>query len=315
MVRLANPTKIDILKNILGRYFNESQDQKLFHCPKCGHHKKKLSVNISKNMFKCWVCEWSGRDIYSLVKRFGSYNDKKNWRQLTNKVEVQNFYETLFGQQEQEQQNIALPEGFISLANKKLPSTSLYALNYLFSRGLTKKDIIRWKIGYTSEGDYEGRIIIPSFDLDGDLSYFIARTYGDDWRRYMNPKASKDIIFNHLYLDFEQDLTIVEGVFDAIKAGDNSVPLLGSTLTENSRLFKEIVENKTNVYLALDKDARKKALKILRLLVSYDVNVKFVDLQSFSDVGDMSKEEFQMRKDHAVRLDGSNFLMNKIINI
>ena len=44
-------------------------------------------------------------------------------------------------------------------------------------------------------------------------------------------------------------------------------------------------------------------------------NVKFVDLQSFSDVGDMSKEEFQLRKDHAVQLDGSNFLMNKIINI
>ena len=63
------------------------------------------------------------------------------------------------------------------------------------------------------------------------LNYFVTRTYDNDWRKYLNPKASRDIVFNHLYLDFDEPLTIVEGVFDAIKAGENSVPLLGSTIT------------------------------------------------------------------------------------
>ena len=315
MVRLANPTKIDILKNILGRYFNESQDQKLFHCPKCGHHKKKLSVNISKNMFKCWVCEWSGRDIYSLVKRFGSYNDKKNWRQLTNKVEVQNFYETLFGQQEQEQQNIALPEGFISLANKKLPSTSLYALNYLFSRGLTKKDIIRWKIGYTSEGDYEGRIIIPSFDIAGKLNYFIARAYDGHWKRYKNPKNKRDIIFNEINLNIKQDVILVEGVFDAIKAGQNSVPLLGSTLNEKSKIFDLIISNNLSVYLALDKDAKRKTNKIIDSLLRHDVNTYLIDLGNYSDVGEMTHKKFLTAKSNAKQITQDQFFYSKITSI
>ena len=316
---MSEEIKLNILKDILGSHHNESGGQTVFFCPKCNprHHKRKLSINIEKGFFKCWVCDWSGRDLYPIVKKYGKHSQKVTWRDLTSKVEISDFKDKLFGLDEVEEEKVKLelPKGFVSLTRKNLPHNAIYPMNYLHDRGLSKQDILKWKIGYCSEGEFGSRIIIPSFDLDGDLSYFIARTYGDDWRRYMNPKASKDIIFNHLYLDFEQDLTIVEGVFDAIKAGDNSVPLLGSTLTENSKLFKEIVENKTNVYLALDKDAHKKALKILRLLVSYDINVKFVDLQSFSDVGDMSKEEFQMRKDHAVQLDGSNFLMNKIINI
>ena len=54
----------------------------------------------------------------------------------------------------------------------------------------------------------------------------------------MNPEASRDIVFNQLYLDFDEDLTIVEGVFDAIIAGPNAVPILGSTLNEDSALRK-----------------------------------------------------------------------------
>ena len=315
MIRLASPTKIEILKNILGRYFNESQDQKLFHCPKCEHHKKKLSVNIAKNMFKCWVCEWSGRDIYSLVKRYGSYTDKKNWRQLTNKVEVQNFYETLFGAQEEEQQNIALPEGFISLVNKTLPSTSLYPLNYLFSRGLTKKDIIRWKIGYVPEGEYEGRVIIPSFDNHGKLNYFIARAYDGHWKRYKNPKSKRNIIFNEINLNIKQDIVLVEGVFDAIKAGQNSIPLLGSTLNEKSKIFDLIIGNNLSVYLALDKDAKKKTSKIIDSLLRHDVDTYLIDLGDYSDVGEMTHEKFAIAKSNANQITQEDYFYNKITSI
>ena len=45
----------------------------------------------------------------------------------------------------------------------------------------------------------------------------------------------------NLYLDWDKDITIVEGVFDAIVAG-NAIPLLGSTLRENSYIFQKIVD-------------------------------------------------------------------------
>ena len=52
----------------------------------------------------------------------------------------------------------------------------------------------------------------------------------------------KNIIFNELYVDWDSDLVITEGIFDAIKAGPNSIPLLGSTVRENSKLFQKIIK-------------------------------------------------------------------------
>ena len=49
----------------------------------------------------------------------------------------------------------------------------------------------------------------------------------------MNPPTAKSkIIFNELYIDWNEDLTLTEGVFDAIIAGQNSVPILGSSLKQ-----------------------------------------------------------------------------------
>ena len=116
-------------------------------------------------------------------------------------------------------------------------------------------------------------------------------------------------------MDFEQDLTIVEGVFDAVKAGDNSVSLLGSTLTENSKLFYEIVKNDTPVYLALDPDAERKINKIIGLFLKHDIEIYKVDVAPFQDVGEMSKEEFVKRKAEAELINSNSYLLSRIKGI
>jgi len=204
---------------------------------------------------------------------------------------------------------LSLPDDYISLANKNLPRTSLSALRYLYDRGITKKDIVRWKIGYCSSGEYSGRVIIPSFGMSGRCNYFIARTYSDDWRKYKNPAASKDIIFNHLYLDFDEDMVIVEGVFDAVVSGPNSVPLMGSTLREESRLFQEIVKNDTAVYVALDSDAIKKENRIIRLFLKYGIEVYKIDTSGYEDVGAMSKKVFSERKNESSFVEDNFYLL------
>ena len=74
-----------------------------------------------------------------------------------------------------------------------------------------KKDILFWKIGYCSKGPYGGRLIIPSFNYEGNINYFIARSYERNILKYKNPPCSKNnIVFNHLYLDFKKPITIVE---------------------------------------------------------------------------------------------------------
>ncbi len=309
---MSEERKIKLLRDVLGSFYNKSAEY-LFHCPKCGHHKRKLSINLIKGAFKCWVCDWSGRNIYRIIRQFGTTDQKYEWKSLTQQIEVEKFADKLFGQVEEDTRDkISLPKHFISLANKELPPTSMYPINYLKSRRIGKKDIIKWKIGYCPKGKYGGRIVIPSFDEDGDVNFFVSRSYDRDWRKYLNPEASKDIIFNHPYIDFDEPITIVEGVFDAIKAGDNSVPLLGSTLTEASSLFDQIIKNDTPVYLALDPDAEKKTNKLIRLFLNYDIELYLVDVGPFNDVGEMTKKQFEERKSSAKFINLDGYLMKRI---
>jgi DNA primase len=314
---MSQEEKAKILKNVLGNFY-KSTDEYLFYCPKCQHHKRKLSLNIEKNVFKCWVCDYSGNNLYRLIRQYGSYKEKHSWKELTNHVDISSFSDQLFEEQikeEDKEEAINLPEEFVSLVNKKLPYSALNAKKYLHSRGITKKDILFWKIGYCPSGKFSNRIIVPSFNLSGECNYFIGRTYIMPRRKYMNPPKSKDIIFNHLYVDFDQPINLVEGVFDAITAGPNSIPLLGSTLREESKLFQEIIKNDTPVFLALDPDAERKANLMIKKMLKYDLNIKKIDITGYEDAGEMSREEFNDRKQKASIINNQNYLLNEMIKI
>ena len=208
---------------------------------------------------------------------------------------------------------VQLPEEFVSLCTEKIPATGLYALRYLQSRGITKADILKWKIGYCFSGEYCNRIIIPSFDDDGDCSYFIARSYSGDSYKYKNPRASKDIVFNELYIYWNKDLVLVEGVFDALVAG-NAVPILGSTLRSGSDLLRKIVRNDTPIYIALDPDAADKERRIIEMLLRYDIELYKIDVSGYEDIGSMPKDVFAERKNNAAFIDRDNYLLLNLLS-
>jgi len=297
--------KTKIIKDILGRSF-QSGEEELFHCPKCKHHKQKLSVNFLKGFFKCWICDWNGRKLSQIVFSFGNARQKQEWKSLANVVDFSEVDKV------KEKQIVKLPDEFVTLTGKQSNPLSAIPRNYLKKRAITRNDIVWWKIGYCPDGQYGGRIIIPSFDLDGELNYFIARSYGDKWPRYYNPPSEKDFIFNELFLDWNKDITIVEGVFDAIVAG-NAIPLLGSTLRENSYIFQKIIENCERIYIALDDDAKLKEEKISKLFMSYGIEVLRVNIEGYSDVGEMPKPTFQERKKTAEFVSMDNYLMERLL--
>ena len=305
--------KFKIISTILGDNYR-SNDEHLFACPYCKHHKKKLSINIEKNLYKCWICESTGRDIRRLVRRFGDFNQLQAWDKLTNRINI-NEFDDLFAENAAKRidsQLIVLPSGFISLNNEASLSATP-ALNYLKKRGILDKDTLYWKMGYCMDGRYANRIIVPSFDDNGDLNYFVARSFSSDPRKYLNPPVSKDIIFNELYLEWDTDLVVTEGIFDAIVAGPNAVPLLGSTLRPNSKLFMKIVQNDTPVFLALDPDADKKEKRIIKLFLTYGLEVYKIDISGYQDVSDMGREEFLKRKQNAVLVQETDYLLESAI--
>ena len=303
--------KLKVLKEVLGRPYS-SGGEVLFHCPFCKHHKRKFSVNIEKGVFKCWICDKSGRDIGYIVRKYGDRQARDEWSKWEDQVEITDF-DFLFSEPETPlEQRVSLPEGFCSLAARTPPEGSQDALRYLSKRGIDKEDILKWKIGFCNEGDWAGRVIIPSFNRDGWANYYVARSCGKEWPRYKNPPVSRNIIFNELYVDWDQDIVIVEGVFDAIKAG-NGIPLLGSTLRPTSKLFEAIVKSKQKVYLALDSDAADKERKIANLLISYNIPVYKIDTSDYEDVGEMTKEVFLQRKENASIIGKDNYLLERLM--
>ena len=300
--------KLKLLKKALGRcWTNEEEHQ--FHCPKCNHHKLKLSVNIDKGVFKCWICDYSGTKISPLIRRFApSYY--ADWRLLEGEVDLDK-YDTIFADEvELPPQIIDLPENFQTLTGKKT-RLKQKPLNYLYSRGFTDTDILNWKIGFCNFGEYQDRVIVPSFDSEGNVSFFIARSYTDDWMKYRNPKVSKDIIFNDLNVDWDNDIILVEGVFDAMKC-KNAIPLLGSTLRENSLLFQKICERKPNVYLALDEDAKGKEFGIAKKLREYGIRTMSIKITPYRDIGEMPVAVVEERKQNADIVSDLDYLHYKL---
>ena len=302
-----------ILNETLGSYIDKGSEL-LFACPSCNHHKRKFSVNLDKNVFKCWICDYYGRNLRRIIRRFGSYTQLQKWDSITDRSDLSKFAELFMGDgSEQSEEKLELPEEFVSLANKDLPLSANRPLRYLQERGVTREDILRWKIGFCYDGEYGGRIIIPSFSTTGYPNYFIARSYVGHGMKYKNPQVSKNIVFNDLFTNWNDDLTIVEGVFDAIVAG-NAVPILGSTLRNDSELLRNIVKNDTPCYIALDPDAFKKERKLIDMLLRYDVELYKIDVAGYEDVGSMSKEEFQKRKSTAAFIDRDNYLLMDMLS-
>ena len=314
---MSESKKINILKEILGEY-SRIGNEYLFYCFNCKHHKKKLSINISKNVGKCWICDWNTKNLSRIVKRLGSFNQRKEWGELSGEIEITD-YEEIFDCSEVVEEKevlVELPQEFQTLCNRDNSLTSLPARRYLRERGITQQDILFWKMGYAVSGEYENRIIIPSFNIHGKVNYYVGRRYdGGGWSKYKNPDVSKDIIFNELYIDWTEDVTIVEGVFDAIKA-KNAIPILGSTLRESSKMFRDIIKHDPAIYIALDPDAEKKAERLIMDLLQYDAEIYKIPVPYGMDVGDMTHEQFLECKRAAKLINGNDyFLMNRLVNL
>ena len=300
--------KLKILKSSLGTHYC-SNDELIFKCPKCNHHKRKLSVNIQKNVFKCWVCDYRGNDLFPLVK---GRDLKHEWKLITNTIDISRF-DDLFAESEQdcEIQALELPEYFVSLSDSNLSSQGTQAKKYLLGRGFTEEQILLYKIGFCFHGRYKNRVIIPSFDFNGKVNYFIARAFDENRFKYMNPQASKDIIFNDIFIDWKKPIVLVEGFFDSVKY-ENSIPILGSTLSRSSVLFNKIIENSKKVYICLDNDAIKKELKIIKNLLDFGVEVAKINLDQHSDLGDVPNDALAGLKKRAAIITQQDYLLYRI---
>jgi DNA primase len=313
--------KLTFLKSVLGscKYSANTKEAEFF-CPSCKHHKPKLSINISTDVYHCWVCNKSGT-VLSLLKDqkvsstkishyIASFKPKSNYKTSTRCVQIfvgEDYYSP------------SLPREYKSLSVSRQSLMCKKAFNYLYSRGITDEQILKYKLGYCVSGDYAYRIVIPSFDKFGNLNFFTSRDItGLSGMPYLNdktmPKGYKNsIIINELNVDFSKPLVITEGYFDMFNSTPNTIPLCGSSMHKDGILFKSIVENQTPITLALDPDAfYEKTLQLAKLMLSYGINVSSVDFRPHKDLGSMKRAEGIARIESAIPISRSFILKNKL---
>lgn len=284
--------KKDLIFSIFGEGATSSngKDVAVF-CPICkksskAKKKKKLSIVIETGVYHCWVCEAKGKNLARFIKL-----NCKGFRDLEKVKSYFGITEEKYDEVSQEKV-LSLPPDFkmIALSNT---FTANYMRDYLFSRGMNESDLYRFKPGYSFEFGFENRIIFPSLDDDLKLNFYLTRTCEDltKYSKYKNCDAQKKkIIFNESLIEWKEPVIIVEGVFDAVKAGPNSVPILGSWIDKSYKIFQRIVSESTPVILGLDPDVKDKEIKIARSLFENGIEVKILQ-NNDKDLGDMSPEE------------------------
>lgn len=264
------------VENILGKSQKKARENHAFHCPFCNHHKPKLEINFAtnekgENPWECWVCQTRGRTIKSLLYQLKT--PKETALEILKYVKKGDNYEY------RQVGKLELPKEFQLLSSASNQSIIANKIKrYLHDRGFTPNDLLKYNVGYCTTGDFRGRIILPSYNESNQLNFFVARTYENDYYKYRNPEASKDIIFFENLINWNQPIILCEGVFDAIAIRRNAVPILGKSLS-NTLIKKIITSPAKDIYIALDKDAFKQALKYCEQFLNLGKRVYLIDLQ------------------------------------
>ena len=272
--------------------YNDGQTQYQFPCPHCIEkygcqeaRKYNLEVSFTKGgVYQCWKCSSEGDDlmhgsIKKLIRLFGNEKLLDEYVNVIHSIRDSEFYKLHFSDFDRtiiEKEELKFPSTFKLF--KKDEKNHYGALKYLQDRGLGWDIIERFKIGYTLREEdnkmkkYSYRVIIPSYNSIGELNYWVGRDYLPknpkfERTKYSNPKAEKkEIIFNEDRIQWDADITLVEGAFDHIVV-PNSIPLLGKALDKDYKLYWDIISKaNANCNIFLDSDAYQSVKEIYKLL-------------------------------------------------
>jgi DNA primase len=279
---------VNVLDDVLGPGTSLKNDEQAHYCPFCHHHKKKLQINLQTQQWHCWVCDAKGKRIQRLLRRL-----HVDSRKLKNIYEIYgDDYVVYSNTTEDEKVELRLPNEFQSLLKEPKGVNPLFrkVKEYARERGITEGDIKRYNIGYCDSGLYSNRIIIPSYDSDNRLNYFIARSVFDEEKfKYKNPPVSKNVIMFENQINWNEPITLVEGVFDAMAVKRNAIPLLGKFIPKNlsDSIYKKGV---SKINILLDKDAQEQALRYTMQFQQQGITTKNIK-PTDKDASDMGFKE------------------------
>ena len=267
---------VNLLNRVIGNRGRrlKKADEYMYWSPFTSHHKPKLQINIKTGKWHCWVSNQGGHNLFQLFKRLKA--SREQFTELGDIVVKPS--KSLSSQTSDKKQILRLPKEFKPMWENGGGIIQKHSWVYLQNRGMGKADVIRYGIGYCSEGLYSNRVIIPSYDASGELNYFVGRSIYKDGMKYKNPPISKDVIGFELFINWDEPLILCEGVFDAIAVKRNAIPLFGKTIPK--KLMKKIYEKQVKtIYILLDSDAYWDSIKMTDVLMRNGIDVQLIRLK------------------------------------
>ena len=312
---MVNAVLLGAISSVLGKGKETSGNNYAFECPFCHHKKPKLEVNLvpnskGENLWHCWTCNAKGKTLVGLFKKIKASSEKIS--------EIKSILG--FTEKKEEDDNtiikVELPKEYKPLINlSRTDIIAKHALQYLKKRGITKDDIQKYNIGYCEEGRYKNMIIVPSYDKDGVINYFIGRSFDKEpQRKYDSPKCNKNAIIGlEYFINWNVPVILCEGIFDAIAIKRNVVPLFGKTIPK-ALMLKLVEPCVKTVYIALDNDALREAMDYAEELLNVGKDVYLVELND-KDPSEMGFENFTKLLHSAQPLTALELLYKKIESI
>jgi DNA primase len=299
-------------------------------CPFHAEKTPSFSLNAEKQLWHCYGCD-AGGDLIKFVQRYENVDFSAALRMLAQRagVELQESPDARRRRSEREaiyEANAVAQDYFVtSLRGDNTASA------YVTSRGVLPETAEKFGIGYAPDswdgltnalrkagidldlaaraelvrarpqGDgyydfFRNRLMLPVFNLTGEVIAFGGRALGDDPPKYMNtPTTSAYTKGRHVYAlnlarraaAADGALIVVEGYLDAIvlhQAGfTNAVASLGTAFTpEQARELRRVAPN---LYLCFDGDAAGQAAtaRSIDMLVEEGLTVEVVELPAGKD--------------------------------
>jgi len=257
-------------KNIGYKPVTVDDKQIKIDCPNCGGFEK-LWITVTDELYYCHRCQWTpdkeellssltgkrGMKLYKVMGEYKAVSGEESFddyvkKQLSLMDGGQTFIRTSHGRVQVSKKKLELPDQFIPLGDPRIPTVNRYALN----RGIDWHRMIEMKFGGCLFGKYSGRLILPVWQRNKLVFWQARDTSGTHQLRYLTPAgySGTNCLFNIDKASSFDEVVICEGVFSALKTGEDAVATFGNKISQQQiNLLKEY--GVRNVVLCFDPDS------------------------------------------------------------
>ena len=265
--------------------------------------KKKLEFNLANGLYSCWTCGMKGilrgnsKMIIALSKRNKKAGELRGWlhensllgdRIPKEFIEGDKWYSgvvsCILGSEESEEEegeeidieNLSLNR--LALARSRSEVWNDWNQRWADYTG-NPEDSIRAAWGLDVRyigGQYGYEYQVPVWTSDGRLmGIHVWRP--NSYIRYQHVGEKSNFILGENLINWNSPVYLVEGLWDLVIGGPNSIALLGSTLPYGSRIEYLLAQKSPKVFVCLDKDAQDKAWKIAKNLYEMGIDVSVLE--------------------------------------